>query len=108
MRVKREYLVLALVLVGLALVPEHAFAGVAGGGGFPWDNIWQRLIAEITGPIAFGLAVFAMVSAGAALIMGRGEIGGFISSLLFIVLVAAVLINAVNLVQMIGGTGAVV
>lgn len=97
-----------MLLAGLLLaVPHHAFAATTGGA-WPWDTVVNQLIDEVTGTLAFALGVFAMVGAGAALIIGRGEIGGFIATMLYIVLVIAVIVNAVNVVHMFGGAGAVV
>jgi type IV secretory pathway VirB2 component (pilin) len=107
MRIKREYFVFFGLALFVFLVPFHAHAA-ATGGAFPWDNILTQLQAEVTGPIAFMVALFAIIGAGASLIMGRGEIGGFITTLLYVVLVAALIIEASNLLQMIGGTGALV
>jgi type IV secretion system protein TrbC len=107
MRVKREYFLLLSLALLAFLLPFHAHAAAAGGA-FPWDNILTQLQAEVTGPIAFIVALFAIIGAGAGLIMGRGEIGGFITTLLYVVLVAALIIEATNLLQMIGGNGALV
>jgi type IV secretion system protein VirB2 len=107
MRVKREFFVLFGLAFVVLIVPFHAHAAAAGGA-FPWDNILTQLQTEVTGPIAFVVALFAIIGAGAGLIMGRGEIGGFITTLLYVVLVAAMIIEATNLLQMIGGNGALV
>jgi type IV secretion system protein VirB2 len=107
MRVKREYRLLLAFTFLVFLLPFHAHAAAAGGA-FPWDNILTQLQAEVTGPIAFIVALFAIIGAGAGLIMGRGEIGGFITTLLYVVLVAALIVEATNLLQMIGGNGALV
>ena len=70
-------LVPALLLLAL-LVPDVAHAASAGGGGLPWDTPLTTLKDDLTGPVAFAVALIAMVACGAALIFG-GEINEFIA-----------------------------
>ena len=100
-------------LFGLALfgaffvfMPGIAHASTAGGG-LPWDTVLVTLENDITGPVAFGISLLAMVACGAALIFG-GEINEFIRRMIMLVLVAAFLVTVTNFASALGITGAVV
>ena len=78
----------------LLLVPDLALASVGSGGGLP------------TGPVAFSLSIVGIVVAGGILIFG-GELNAFFRSLIFIVLVMALLVGAQNIMTNLFG-GAVI
>ena len=73
------------------------------------DGTWAdtRLKNDITGPVAFTIALLAMVAAGAILIH-RGELDDFVRRLLLVVMVAAFLVGVVNFASALGITGAIV
>ena len=48
----------------------------AGGGGMPWDAAITAFVGNISGPVAGGIALAAIVIAGASLIFG-GEMNAF-------------------------------
>ncbi len=86
---------LTLFLVLLAL-PEIALASVGGGGGLPYESWLVSLRNSVTGPVAFTLSIIGIVVAGGILIFG-GELNAFFRTLIFIVLVMALLIGAQNI-----------
>ena len=94
-------------LVLLMLLTTHAHAASGAGGGLPYEDWLTRIRQSITGPVAFGISVIAIVAAGAMLIFG-GDMNGFMKTLVFIVLVLAFVIAAQNTLSAITGTGAVI
>ena len=77
----------------------NSYAGIAGGGGgLPYENWLLTLRNSVTGPVATTLAIVGIVVAGGVLIFG-GELNAFFRSLIFIVLVMALLIGANNLLM---------
>lgn len=82
--------------VFLLLAPEFALASVGGGGGLPYESWLVNLRNSVTGPVAFTLSIIGIVVAGGILIFG-GELNAFFRTLIFIVLVMALLIGAQNI-----------
>lgn len=97
----------ALATAALASLSSPALASASGGGGLPWEDPLQTVVDSITGPVAFSVSVIGIVVAGATLIWG-GEVSGFARTLLFIVLVIALIVGAVNILSTLFGVGAVV
>jgi type IV secretion system protein VirB2 len=95
-----------LAMGTLACHPNLAHAANAGGA-LPWDTPLTTLKTDITGPVAFTIALLAMVACGAALVFG-GEINEFVRRLIMLVLVAAFLVGVTNLASALGITGAIV
>ncbi|GJL94910.1 MAG: hypothetical protein DHS20C05_13150 [Hyphococcus sp.] len=83
------------LLLFVLLLPEHALAAVGGGGNLPYEPWLVSLRNSVTGPVAFTLSIVGIVVAGGILIFG-GELNAFFRSLIFIVLVMALLIGAQN------------
>lgn len=107
MRVRREYVYLALLALVLAALPHHAFAAYAGTGA-PWDTPFQKFISEITGPIPFIVGVVAMVGSLTGVLLARHEMNALLSTLMFIILIVSILTNIVNFMMWMGGSGAIV
>jgi type IV secretion system protein VirB2 len=59
----------------------------------------------VTGPVAFALSIIGIVVAGGVLIFG-GDLNGFFRTLIFLVLVMALLIAANNIMTSFFGAGA--
>ncbi len=98
------FLIAVAVLVLFWPLAAHA-AGA--GGALPWDQPLTTLKNDITGPVAFTLALLGMVAAGAALVFG-GEINEFIRRIIMVVIVAAFIVAVTNVAAALGITGAVV
>ena len=92
---------LALVLCTALVAPAFA----SGGGGLPWEGPLQQIQQSITGPVAGFIALAAVAVAGGMLIFG-GELNAFFRSLIFIVLVMALLVGAQNMMSTFFGRGA--
>ncbi|MCP4284151.1 MAG: conjugal transfer protein TrbC [Gammaproteobacteria bacterium] len=96
------------VLMALAmLAPQPAFASVGTGGSLPYESWLTNLRNSVTGPVAFALSIIGIVVAGGVLIFG-GELNGFFRTLIFIVLVMALIIGAQNMMSTFFGRGAVI
>lgn len=85
-----------VLLLGLVLLSEHALASVGSGGQLPYESWLVNLRNSVTGPVAFTLSIVGIVVAGGILIFG-GELNAFFRTLIFIVLVMALLIGANNI-----------
>jgi type IV secretion system protein VirB2 len=68
----------------------------------PWESPLQQVRQSISGPVATGISVIAIVAAGATLIWG-GEITGFARTMVFIVLVVAVIVGANSIIGIFAG-----
>jgi type IV secretion system protein VirB2 len=94
------FIALALLLVG-----PSAFASEGTGGGLPYEDWLTSLQQSVSGPVAFSVALIGIVVAGATLIFG-GELSGFFRTIIFLVLVMALLVGAQNMMASFFGKGA--
>jgi type IV secretory pathway VirB2 component (pilin) len=94
-----------LAVTALALMPQHAHAAVGAGGGLPYEDWLTQLRASVTGPVAFSLSLMGIVVSGGVLIFG-GELNAFFRSMVFLVLVMALLVAAQNMMGGFFGRGA--
>lgn len=94
---------LALVLLVLLAPPGWASEGT--GGSLPYESWLTNLRNSVTGPVAFALSIIGIVIAGGVLIFG-GDLNGFFRTLIFLVLVMALLVGAQNLMGQFFGRGA--
>ncbi|MBO3708948.1 MAG: conjugal transfer system pilin TrbC, partial [Candidatus Accumulibacter sp.] len=75
------------------------------GGSLPYESWLTNLRNSVTGPVAFALAMIGIVVAGGVLIFG-GDLNGFFRTLIFVVLVMALLVGAQNMMSSFFGRGA--
>jgi type IV secretory pathway VirB2 component (pilin) len=99
------YLSVVLLLALLLLAPQHAFASEGTGGSLPYEGWLTNLRNSVTGPVAFALSIIGIVIAGGVLIFG-GDLNGFFRTLIFLVLVMALLVGAQNVMSTFFGRGA--
>ncbi|ELZ8966078.1 TrbC/VirB2 family protein [Campylobacter coli] len=97
----QRFLFLFLVL-GLG----YALASTTGAG-LPWEGPLEQIKASLSGPVAFIMSILAIIGAGAGLIWG-GELGGFIKTLIYIVLVIAIVVGAGNFMGIFNTSGALI
>lgn len=97
-------LLTASLLVFLMLLANDTFAAT-GGSGMPWEGWITKLKNSLTGPVAFGVAVIAMVGAGCTLIFG-GEISGLFKTMLYLVMALGLVISGQAIITSITGKGA--
>lgn len=93
----RMALTMCLLLL-LFAVPGVALAGGTGAADLPYEKGLDKLMKSITGPVAFGISVIGVVSAGAMLIFG-GDMSGFMRSIVFVVLVIGLIVSAVGVLE---------
>lgn len=96
---------LIAILAILLLAPQPAFASEGTGGSLPYESWLANLRNSVTGPVAFALSIIGIVIAGGVLIFG-GELNAFFRTLIFIVLVMALLVGAQNMMSTFFGRGA--
>lgn len=103
---KSMFLIGAMLLAVLFLVsPGDAFATPTQGGSLPYESWLTNLRNSVTGPVAFALAIIGIVIAGGVLIFG-GDLNGFFRTLIFLVLVMALIVGAQNMMSGFFGRGA--
>lgn len=83
-------------LFALSFSTDNAQAAVGAGGALPYETWLVNLRNSVTGPVAFTLSIVGIVVAGGILIFG-GELNAFFRTLIFIVLVMALLVGANNI-----------
>ena len=93
---------LALIFAFTFGFARYAHASAAAGGGLPYEAWLTK-----PGPVAFSVSLIGIVGAGGVLIFG-GELNAFLRTLVFIVLVMALLVGANTMMSGLFGTGAVV
>ncbi len=88
-----------------------AASTVFGAQGLPWEAPMTVLRTSLTGPIAFGIALIAIMVTGGMLIFG-GEINEFAKRGSYVVLVLGLLVTAQNalavLFPAVAGAGALI
>lgn len=92
---KYPLILMGLLFAILLLFPDLAHASSTG---MPWEAPLTRLVASITGPVAFGISVLALVASVAGLIFG-GELSGLIKNMLFLALGISVIVFATNMLR---------
>ena len=97
----------ALVLLAILVSSHPAMAAVGQGGSLPYESWLSNLSNSVTGPVAFALSLIGIVVAGGILIFG-GELNAFFRTLIFLVLVMALIIGAKNMMTTFFGQGAVI
>ena len=99
------YLLVAILIAYLLLLPGLAYASEGTGGSLPYESWLGNLRNSVTGPVAFALALVGIVVSGGTLILG-GDLNGFFRTLFFVVLVMALLVGAQNMMSSFFGRGA--
>lgn len=94
-----------LAVLMLLMVTQPAMASEGTGGSLPYESWLTNLRNSVTGPVAFAISMIGIVVAGGVLIFG-GELNGFFRTLIFIVLVMALLVGAQNMMSTFFGRGA--
>lgn len=87
------------------LASQSAEATVGAGGNLPYETWLTSLRNSVTGPVAFTLSLVGIVVTGGVLIFG-GELNAFFRSIIFLVLVMALIVGANNLLTNLFGSGA--
>lgn len=92
------------LLVVASIFPDIAVAANdASEAGLPFETNLGKLLTSMTGPIPMILSVVGIVGCGGMLIFG-GEISGFTRTMVFLVLVISIIVQARAIVKALGGT----
>lgn len=94
----QKLLMFLCLAVFLILATNTALASTGSGGGLPYESWLTNLRQSVTGPVAFAISMIGIVVAGGVLIFG-GELNAFFRTLIFLVLVMALLVGANNLMS---------
>lgn len=89
-------LTLGMLALLFAVSPE-ALASSTGDGVLPYESWLATLQKSLTGPVAFSISLIGIVSCGATLIFAGGEIGRFLRTLIYLVLVMTLLVGSNSL-----------
>jgi type IV secretion system protein VirB2 len=95
MMMRSAFLMLSMFLPELAVAGED----IGGDGELPYEAGLQSLADSMSGPVAFVISLVGIVACGAMLIFG-GEISGFMRTMVFVVLVGAVIVQAGSIVAL--------
>jgi len=87
--------VLAAALFG---IPDIAMAEA----NLPYEGGLTKFQESLEGPVPFAISLVGIVACGAMLIFG-GEISGFMRTMVFLVLVISIIVQAGNIVELMGG-----
>ena len=71
--------------------------------GMPWESPLEKIVNSITGPVAFGVSVLGIVSAGIGLIFNNNDMSGFVKLLAALALVISLIVFATNLLSTVFG-----
>lgn len=103
----RRFLMFAVGVAILSFLPVLAHAASAGGA-MPWDTGLTTLSDDLTGPVAFVICLLAFFAALSSLIWMAGEMGGFVRTLIVIIMIAAALATIKTFLSLVGITGALI
>jgi type IV secretory pathway VirB2 component (pilin) len=98
---------IGLLILGALLVTPDVWASTGSGGSLPYESWLTALQNSVTGPVAFAVSIIGIVVAGGVLIFG-GDLNAFFRTLIFIVLVMALLVGAQNMMSSFFGKGALI
>ncbi|MDR2399296.1 MAG: TrbC/VirB2 family protein [Endomicrobium sp.] len=88
-------------IVALILVSPDLFASSSSG--LAWEGPLDKVVSSIKGPVAFGISIVAIIAVGVGLVFG-GEIGTFMKTALYLVLVISLVVLSTNVLSGIFGT----
>ena len=92
MRTLKSIIILFALLCAMPVLASETSTGV-----LPYESWLATLQKSLTGPVAFSISLIGIVSCGATLIFAGGEIGRFLRTLIYLVLVMTLLVGANSL-----------
>ena len=100
-----KVMLLAFLLLLTAAPAVHA-AGTGGGGSLPWDTPLQTLQQDLTGPVAKGVSLVAIVGAGFVLMFLHAEMNSLMKIFVWLVLIVGLVMGANAFMTTAGASGA--
>ena len=92
MHTLKTLIILLALLFAMPVLASETSTGV-----LPYESWLATLQKSLTGPVAFSISLIGIVSCGATLIFAGGEIGRFLRTLIYLVLVMTLLVGANSL-----------
>lgn len=97
---KKTLLKLAALIVLTSVFKDALAADTASGSSvLPYETWLKTIQKSLTGPVAFSVSLIGIVSCGATLIFTGGEMGRFMRSIVYLVMVMTLLVGANNLMS---------
>ena len=90
---------ICLAILFISFVPDVAYAADEL---MPYEGTMKKFKTSLEGPVPFAISLVGIVACGAMLIFG-GEISGFMRTMVFLVMVIAVIVQASTVVTFLGG-----
>jgi type IV secretory pathway VirB2 component (pilin) len=100
-----KVILLACLLLLTAAPAVHA-AGTGGRGSLPWDTPLQTLQQDLTGPVAKGVSLVAIVGAGFVLMFLHAEMNSLMKIFVWLVLIVGLVMGANAFMTTAGASGA--
>ncbi len=105
---KKQKDIFTMLIICLIVLAAEAALASTGGLGVKYETGLESFAGSITGPVAFWVSVIGMAAAGFGLVFG-GELGGWIKTACYIILVVGFIVSATNIYQtLFGVSGAVI
>lgn len=97
---KNSLLKLAFLIVLASVFKDALAADTASGSSvLPYETWLKTIQKSLTGPVAFSVSLIGIVSCGATLIFTGGEMGRFMRSIVYLVMVMTLLVGANTLMS---------
>ena len=106
-----NYLILGLLLLMVMAPDLHAgtTGGGTGGASLPWETPLTAIKNSLSGPVAGAISLIGVIAAGSMLMFGNsGDFSGAFRTLIWVILVVALIIMANSIISLITGSGAVI
>ncbi len=94
----RPLLLVVVLYISVCYLPEVLASTAGGAKPMPYVAWLDNLRASTSGPVAYTLSLIGIIVSGGILIFG-GDLNGFFRTLIFIVLVTALIVAADNILR---------
>jgi type IV secretion system protein TrbC len=95
LNINHKLMVIMIAIITVLYVSDALASTAAGSNAMPYVNWLNNLRASTAGPVAYTLSLVGIIVSGGMLIFG-GDLNGFFRTLIFIVLVTALIVAADN------------
>lgn len=98
---KKQNILLVVIMAIFVFTPD-LFASSAG---MPWEGPLTQIRNSLSGPVAGVIALIGVVAAGAGLIFGSQEMGAFMKTIIYLILVISLVITANVVISFFSASG---